>query len=140
MSLVDFVVLGFAVWEAVEIWHHSEICAGWRAKIEAYRNWLSAMTGCPKCLSNWVSWVFVTLICGVGAFTTLPPPDWIPPLLRILVGIIYALVWVFVHGLAVTRLANLLNDYFYKCNRTKRFNRIELPTTETGSDDSPASA
>ena len=105
MEVVHLLVAAMATWQIVEIWHHSSVMAGWRARIELYdsgfRGWLAELTACPYCLSIWVGW-----ICTLVLF----------------IPYIGVLIW----GLAASRLANLGNDFFKSHSQTPKHNKIEL--------------
>ena len=99
-----FVVCAFAIWHAVEVYHHSKLFEGIRAEVESWESgrdeflinriliWLSELMQCPFCLSLWVAIVLVFL--------------WATPL-RFSVVI-----------LAAARGANLLNDLTHHRCRT----------------------
>lgn len=128
MSLAQFVILGLAVWQAVEIWHHSAIFAEKRSLLEARGDWLADLTRCPFCLSVWVGMVFAFILNLEFTIT------WVPDASVSLAGVAEVLFWflqsglkLFVYGLAGSRLANLGNDLSYQYCRTFRHNRLNLP-------------
>lgn len=97
MQFIDLIVLSLAVWEVIEIWHHSSLFSNWRAKIELYDNWFCRLLTCPFCLSVWASVLFVLLFVHS--------------------------IWIVTYILAVARLANLLNDMTYNFCRTPKENK-----------------
>jgi hypothetical protein len=119
-DMTAFLILSFAVWQLVEIWHHSglfarrrsivESWAGWwfhrrtvlrrvakkrfaRIKAICFRwwydlfGWLGSLFTCPWCTSVWVGMLLVLL--------------WHQELLA---------VNYIITGLAISRVANMLND------------------------------
>ena len=119
MLLTEILIAFLATWEAIEIWHHSVIMAGWRARAELTEGRLHSLLTCPFCMAPWVAWFFVAVMLCTRYWLGLEM-GW-PILLP-------------VYGLAVARLANLGNDVFHAWCRTPRANK-EIPTTE-GSDES----
>lgn len=94
--LVDLLLLTLAVAHAVEVWRHGKIFHGWRAwlEIEPLGNFVTSLMLCMFCLSLWVAAMLILFyaVPYVGPFV----------------------VW----SLAVTRLANLLNDLTHAWCRT----------------------
>lgn len=72
MTITDLVVCALAVWQAVEVWHHSELMATWRAKMEVRDGFVAAVAKCPYCLSVWVGFAAAFLVMVT------PPavPEW----------------------------------------------------------------
>jgi len=101
-------IAALAVWEIVEIWHHSQLFAGRRAWLEAQDNWLADLLLCPFCLSVWVS-LIVLLTVGTSVHLEQHWPRW-------LCDLVLLPVLVF----AVARLANLFNDLTRKYCRTPK--------------------
>lgn len=105
MNWLDLFAAALATWQAVEIWHHGEIFATWRARFDAildagdsgFFNYVVAMLRCPFCMSVWVG-----LVCLMAAYIG----SWVE----------YP-----VYALAVSRLANLGNDLTHKWCRTPRW-------------------
>lgn len=59
ISATELVVAGLATWHIVEVWHHSSLFAGVRARVElmdveGWRGKLREMLSCPFCFSVWV--------------------------------------------------------------------------------------
>jgi hypothetical protein len=125
MGFVELVVAALAVWEILEIWHHSSIMASWRARAELLEGKLGELLGCMFCMSPWTS-AFVLLFLGWWDWPGRPVTAFV--------------VWVF----AVARLANLGNDLGYPLCRTYRHNREipdvpqDVPSPETGEAAGPA--
>lgn len=72
ISAAELVVAGLATWQIVEIWHHSSLFAGVRARVELMdvegaRGRLRELLSCPFCLSVWVGGL-------VALVTALPLP------------------------------------------------------------------
>lgn len=111
MSLTELIIAALAVWEIVEIYHHSHIAAGLRARAELTEGKLHTLLTCPFCMSPYVAWLVCALmLCVTHWLGTVA--GW-PALLP-------------VYGLAVARLANLGNDVFHQWCRTPRANK-EIP-------------
>lgn len=99
MGVVDFLVLGFCVWQIVEIWHHGDLFANWRDKVshweQGFFGWLSRLLSCPWCLSVW---------CGIIVSAIWYTEQ---PICRIILI-----------GFAVSRFANIANDLTHPYNLT----------------------
>lgn len=108
MSLCDLFVAALAAWQVVEVWHHGDIFADWRSRVELWRGgvwgWLGGMLGCPWCLSVWVG----LLVCAELWLASFAGYSWV------------ALP---AYALAVSRLANLGNDLSHARCRTPRVGR-----------------
>jgi hypothetical protein len=102
MTLTILVISALATWQAVEIWRHSSLFADWRAITETWDNKVGELLHCPWCLSVWVATLFATLLYFSDVW---------------LLGIVSQM---FIFGLAISRLANLGNDYFKQYSRTPR--------------------
>lgn len=105
--LFDVIVAGLAVWQVVEVWHHSELSLGARRKAKAAvagasgaRAFVLKLISCPFCLSHWVAGIACLLLL-LGEQVS----PWFS-----------YLVWIF----AATRVANLGNDLSYYYNRTPK--------------------
>jgi hypothetical protein len=107
-------ISAMAVWEAVEIWHHSSLFSDARARVELWEGKIGELLMCPFCLSVWVALAVVSLV-EVSAYTSLYGPRWATYCSSIPI-----------YTLAVARLSNLFNDLTYKSTRTPRHNRMEL--------------
>ena len=105
--MTDLIIAALATWQIVEIWHHSSIMAGPRARAEAWSNTTADLLGCPFCLSVWVALVSITLLRCDAAEGTI----W-----AALFGLLKLPVWAF----AASRLANLGNDLTKKYCRTPK--------------------
>lgn len=110
MGLVSLVVAALAVWEILEIWHHSALMASWRARAELLEGKLGELLRCMFCMSPWTS---AAVLLAMGWW------KWPGSSLATFI------VWAF----AVARLANLGNDLGYEFCRTPRHNR-DLPEQE----------
>lgn len=105
--MLDLVIASLATWQIVEIWHHSELLAGPRARVETWSSPIADLLRCPFCLSPWIA-----LIAVIALRVEFPE------------GVIWALIsavlklplWAF----AVARLANLGNDLTRKICRTPK--------------------
>ncbi len=128
MGLGEFVILGFCVWQVVEIWHHSDIFANMREQISYWKGtrftrWLSELLGCPWCLSVWIGFIVAGLWCSEQT-----------------------VVRVVIVGFAVSRLANVLNDLTHPYHltpnssggfRKKYTHDLQSESVGTSSDSSP---
>jgi hypothetical protein len=72
MSPTELAIAALATWQAVEVWRHSELLAGLRARSELYDNIITRALACPFCLSVWVALMVVGLLL-------LPCPAWQNP-------------------------------------------------------------
>lgn len=99
MDLSVLIVCGLATWQIVEIWRHGSIFGKARMRAEALSNSDSAfylvgdLLNCPFCLSVWVGFISYGLWCW--HYTSLV-----------------------VIGFAISRLANLGNDFAYFITRS----------------------
>jgi hypothetical protein len=103
-----------AVWEAVEIWHHSSLFASCRARVDLFDNWLGSLLRCPFCLAPWVS---LPVVATIGAWDTAT-------------GWLHGLLWLLalpVIALAVARAANVCNDVLRRFSRTPKAGIPEYP-------------
>jgi len=104
---------GLAVWQSVETIHHGVIfrclreAARRNKELRGELSWGAAVL-CPFCLSHWISALIVVLL----GLSLLSPVFLLIPL------------W-----LAVTRVANVLNDVFHPYTRTPK-EEIEIPVSE----------
>lgn len=110
MTLTELVIAALATWQAVEIWHHSDLCAGRRAIWEDRIGFRADVLRCPWCLSVWVS-LFVSLMLYTAPTTAqLEKPFSEKSLFLIFCEFIHLIWLAVIYGLAVSRLANLGND------------------------------
>ena len=103
---LDMFVAVVATWQIVEIWHHSLLFAGLRARVELWENKLGELLGCPFCLSPWVALLSVSILILPS---WLQVSVWPVTLLRV--------IW---YAFAVSRAANLCNDMLHSLSRTPR--------------------
>jgi hypothetical protein len=143
LSLTGLVIHALAVWQAVEIWRHGQIFAGRRAELELSDGTWAELLLCGFCLSPWVAWLFIAVgWMPQAGWPALPPhEEWVTLkafwacLLTVLVfwyKSLLVLAALFVHGLAVARLANLGNDVFHHYCRTP--NRLSKSAFEENDD------
>lgn len=102
--MTDLLVLGLALWQAVETWHHGSI---FKRSRTYFRSWkksrygivrlLAELINCMFCLSHWVGATLVVAYLAAG--------DYLP---------VRIIVWT----LAVIRLAQLGNDLTHDSNRS----------------------
>lgn len=112
-TLAAVVIIGLAVWQTVEVWHHSTLTAGWRVRVASWSwpdgagfwGWLDTLLGCPWCTSVWAAFVLTTFYYAGSVF------------------------WLFVVALAVSRVANALNDYGHDWCRTPKTNTLPIEST-----------
>jgi len=70
LGLTDLAVAALATWQAVEVWRHSSLTAGLRARTELWEGKAGELLRCPFCLSVWVG------LLAVGALAIKPEaPD-----------------------------------------------------------------
>lgn len=125
--VVAIAMASIATWSAVEIWHHGEIFAGLRKKFKKLGDngsrfrLVGRLFSCPFCLSVWVAVVMTGQL-----FEWLVTGD---------------VIWIVVpSALAVSRLANLMNDYTTNWNLTpkeKTIFRLEDDEPDDGWSDEP---
>lgn len=117
MDLAGLAITALATWELVEIWHHSGLTAGLRARAQCWDDWKGELLGCPFCLSVWVAAALVLL-------AEVPGATWIAPRAAL--------------ALAGARLANLGNDLAHAHCRTPRADRLgPLNSYSSPEEDSP---
>ena len=107
--LLMMIVIVLAIWQSVEICHHSAIGAIWRdigesLTQEEKTKWIGDGMLCPFCFSNWFGFLYVGLY-SIYMF-----------------NFVEAIAFTFIGGLAMARLANLLNDIFHDRMRTPNVN------------------
>lgn len=124
MTLTQLVVIALATWQAVEIWHHSSLFAGPRARVELWDGKLAELLLCPFCLSVWVAvgvtYVVRTEVTWPAAGLNLWEHVWLATGYLLMNALM-----LFVVGLAGSRLANLGNDLTHGYCRTFRGNKFE---------------
>jgi len=110
------IIAALATWQIVEIWHHSLLMAPLRARTEMWTNKLGELLSCPFCLSIWVA-----LLCVV----TLSLAE---------SGLVGRCGSVVIYAFAVSRLANLGNNFFKQHSLTPKaaFNYDDLDDPEAG--------
>jgi hypothetical protein len=96
------IIAALATWQIVEIWHHSLLTAPLRVRTEMWTNKLGELLSCPFCLSIWVA-----LLCVV----VLSLEEY---------GLAGQCGSVVIHAFAVSRLANLGNDFFKQHSLTSK--------------------
>jgi hypothetical protein len=111
-DLSSLIVAALAVWEVVEIWHHSALFIGARARAEVLDNKLGDLLGCPFCLSVWVA-LILTCLLSLAMW-----------LLSTGGAILGTILWAPVFALAVARLANIGNDLTHRFCRTPQDDKI----------------
>jgi len=100
-----YLIIVLAVWQSVEICHHSVAGTAWReagTRLSGYKymKYLGEGMLCPFCYSNWFG------IFYVGCYTAY------------VFNFVEAVAFTFVGGLAAARLANTLNDVLHNQIRT----------------------
>jgi hypothetical protein len=98
MTVMTALISALAVWEIVEVWHHSSLFATRRAYLEVRGGWLADMLLCPFCLSVWVAFL-VIFILKMDVHLAQHVPRWVIDCIQLPI-----------YGFAVARLANLFND------------------------------
>ena len=96
------IVAALATWQVVEIWHHSLLMSPLRARTEMWNNKVGEALGCPFCLSVWVA-LFCVACLEMSEY-----------------GLAGRCLSVLVYVFAVSRLANLGNDFFKQYNLTPK--------------------
>lgn len=118
-SFSEAVLTALAVWEILEIFHHSSIAAGLRSRVEMLPGLLGELARCMFCLAPWTAAAALLAVLllpwGIGGFL--------------------------ITALAVARLSNVMNDVGYPWCRTVRHNTLlpEPPEeSKTGFTDEPS--
>jgi hypothetical protein len=115
MTVADLTVAALATWQAVEVWHHGSLFAGWRAWVEAKDGWLAELTLCPFCFSVW------TAAAVLLALWPDRPEGALDTSAGVALGVVlWTAARLFVYALAVSRLANVANDLTHARCRTPR--------------------
>ena len=104
--LFDVFIAVLATWQIIEIWHHSLLFAGARARVELWENKLGELLVCPFCLSPWVAALSVIVLLV---------PAWLQ-----LSGWYILTTHIIWYAFAVSRLANICNDITRKISRTPK--------------------
>lgn len=110
---MTLIIAALATWQIVEIWHHSLLMAPLRARTEMWTNKLGELLSCPFCLSIWVA-LFCIVTLSLGEYG--------------LVGHGSNLI---IQAFAVSRLANLGNDFFKQHSLTPKV-YVNYVDDETG--------
>ena len=98
--IIWLIICVFAVWQSVEICHHSQAGTLWRITADKLREncitkYLGDGMSCPYCYSNW----FGILYAGCYSFSNC--------------SFITAIFYTFIGGLAAARGANMMNDWMH---------------------------
>ena len=80
--MLTLIVVGLATWQAVEIYRHSSLFEGWRYTLQSFE-----LSNCGWCLSVWVAFVLAIMFH-------------------------IDLLSLFVYGLAISRVANVMHDFY----------------------------
>lgn len=140
-DILSFLQLSLALMQLIEIWRHSSITSEVRAQLEGHYSdtYIGKLMLCPWCLS--VQAAFAVLVINELASHVLALQslrvagteiDWEqfgfhPMLLLTAWWITVCLAWlakVILLGLAVSRAANLMNDFFHDRLRTPNRTRL----------------
>lgn len=122
MNPLNLLIASLAVWEAVEIWRHSALMSGLRARAELLEGWFGKVLNCPFCLSVWLAILATPFALDPIVPTKFPaeePVVWAWYSVR---NVGYMLMCAF----AIARLANLGNDLTHGRCRTPKANKLEL--------------
>jgi hypothetical protein len=117
---MTYLIAALATWQIIEIWRHSTLFSSARATVELWPGKLGELLMCPWCLS-----VYCACFC---LFVLSLPTDWTVSWLHPWLNFIPWFLWLgtafaklVIGAFAVSRLANLANDYFHDYSRTPRF-------------------
>jgi hypothetical protein len=102
--MLELLVCALVVWQTVEVYSHSALLAPVREYFDQFTGFVGQLHRCMWCLSVWVSFIALTVYRLVYGWHTSNP--------------LFELLSIFGWGLAVSRLANLANDFFYDVCRT----------------------
>jgi hypothetical protein len=95
VQISDLLILALATNQAVEIYRHSPLLAELRANLESEPGFVGKLAQCNWCMSVWVAAFLAVFWLSLPALMCWP-----------------------IAALAVSRLANLINDYTFGWNRT----------------------
>lgn len=126
--MFNLIVAALAVWQAINIWHHSSLFSSKRAYVECWDDWRKDLLRCPFCLSPWVA---VAMVLWLGLVDHL-----IVPRLPVLGLVLDAPI----HALAVSRVANVLHDLMKKLDQTPKANKLGVPVTGDHQAEEPSGA
>lgn len=98
------IVAALATWQIIEIWHHSLLFSRPRSIVEMWDSKLGELLVCPWCVSPWVA--LLCIVCLQSAENGL-------------VGLTASTI---IYSFAISRLANLGNDFFKQHTRTPQVN------------------
>lgn len=110
--MIELTEAALAVWQIINIWHHSSLFSTKRAVVECWDDWRTDLLRCPFCLSPWVALV---VVLWMGLVNRLIGPG-LPALSFVLLSPI--------HAMAVSRVANVLHDLMKGRDRTPKANRL----------------
>jgi len=128
MDILFFLFVSiFATWQITEILHHGYIGGFWRncanrlmtlegCWIVKIANFIGHGMSCPFCYSNWAALAVVFCLSPLLAFVRF---DFL------------TVLTLFITGLAVSRMASLLNDYCHNFTRTPSWNENADRNRET---------
>lgn len=113
ITFTQFVIVSLACVQALEIWRHGKIFVELRAWLscEPFGSSITTLLLCTFCLSPWVG--FAAAI-WLDADTMLTDAD------GMLTWLLASALRIFVLGLAIARLSNLINDLTHGYCRTPR--------------------
>lgn len=101
MTSVEFLISALALWEILEIWHHSSIMASWRARATSLEGRAGELFRCMFCLAPWAA---LLLVLPLHTF-------------RLGLCVLYSF--------ALARAANTCNDLGYVWCRTPKMDQGE---------------
>lgn len=133
MNFLQLLIAALATWQVVEIVHHGSIFAKQRAKWELMDTFASQLLLCPFCLSVWVGVLLAAVMFGercVFDDSKFAGHTWYGVAFLGTLRILWLFAVTFVYGLAVSRLANVANDYLYDYTKTPGSGESGIPVDE----------
>lgn len=112
---VELLVLGLAVNQICEIWHHGEIFSDFREWITAEPDFIGRLTSCMFCMSVWVA-----AYCVITWFGSPVLDKWLSSLIGNDIFIFSAIFKTPTIVFATSRTAQLINDLTHSWHRTPK--------------------
>lgn len=108
VQIDNLLLVALAIWELLEIWHHSTLLVRFRARVELWKGWAGSLLNCMFCLAPWAAMVLTTLLAVASELVANQ---------HRYLGFALLLP---VYALATARLSNVFNDLMHRYCRTPR--------------------
>ena len=116
-------IAALATWQSIEIWHHSALFAGLRARVELWEGWIGDLLQCPHCLGPWVACGHLGLLMAGQLLPELGAAEWAGFLVQLPGG-----------ALAACRVAQVCNDLTHGFCRTPKIDADIGESDDDGED------